>query len=391
MLLEVLPPLDWDKVGTETWGDIVRQVRQVGTKKVFGGMFSRDPQARSAIWDSVFRPVRQPDWWDGDAVYHPPGYEEPVSELERRLKAGEFVVTSEVAPPMSTATGKLCRNVEMVQAWVTAVNFTDCPSATPRMSSLACSKMALEHGAEPVLQIAARDRTRTGLQAEVIGASALGVRNILCLSGDSSRMGPKPQGRADVIDIDSIQMLWILRRMRDEGRYLDGRSIKFRPKYFLGAAAAPFASEPKFQAIREHKKVNAGAQFFQTNLVYDPDGMEIWLNELAKRNILDKVHILIGITPLKNLRIANYMHREIPGVSIPTHLLKRMEQAGDGAAEEGVQIALELIEAIKKKEGVNGIHLMAVGWESIVPRIVEESGLKLSNNQPEANGQPVPA
>ncbi|MCP4418102.1 MAG: hypothetical protein GY805_15880 [Chloroflexi bacterium] len=395
MLLEVLPPLDWDKVGTETWGDIVRQVKLVGTNKVFGDLLSRDPHVRTEIWDAVFRPVRQPDWWGGDAEYHPPAYEEPVSELERRLQSGEFVVTSEVAPPMSTATGKLRRNIDLVNEWVTAVNFTDCPSATPRMSSLACSKMALENGAEPVLQIAARDRTRTGLQAEVIGASAMGIRNVLCLSGDSSRMGPPPLGRADVIDIDSIQMLWILRRMRDEGRYLDGRfikSLKFRPKLFLGAAAAPFASEPKFQAIREHKKVNAGAQFFQTNLVYDPDGMEVWLNELAKRNILDKVHILIGITPLKSLRIANYMHHTIPGVSIPDHLLKRMEQAGDGAEEEGVQIALELIEAIKKKDGVNGIHLMAVGWESIVPRIVEESGLRLPLNpllEPKSNGQDV--
>lgn len=376
MLLEVLPPLDWDKVGTETWGDVVRQVRKVGTGKVVSGMLTRDAAVRTVTWDSVFRPVRQPDWWEGDSQYHPPAYDEPVSELERRLKAGEFVVTSEVAPPMSTATGKLCRNVEEVWPYVAAVNFTDCPSATPRMSSLACSKLALEHGAEPVMQIAARDRTRTGLQAEVIGAYTMGIRNILCLSGDSARMGPGPMGRSDVIDIDSIQMLWILRRMRDDGKYLDGRSIKFRPQYFLGAAAAPFASEPKFQAIREQKKVNAGAQFFQTNLVYDPDGMEVWLNELAKRNILDKVYILIGITPLKSLKMAEYMHYEVPGVFIPEKLLKRMEAAGkDGETEVGYEIALELIEAIRTKEGVNGIHLMPVGWEEIVPRLVTEAGL----------------
>jgi methylenetetrahydrofolate reductase (NADPH) len=226
-----------------------------------------------------------------------------------------------------------------------------------------------------VLQIAARDRTRTGLQADVIGASALGVRNALCLSGDHGRMGPAPMGRLDIVDIDSVQMLWILRRMRDEGRYLDGRAIKFPPQLFLGAAAAPYASRPEFQAIREHKKVNAGAQFFQTNLVFDPDGMEVWLNELAKRNVLDKVYILIGITPLKNFRMAEYMHNEVPGVFIPEPLLKRMEAAGDGAEEEGVAITLELIEAIRKLEGIHGIHLMAVGWEEIVPRIVTEAGL----------------
>jgi methylenetetrahydrofolate reductase (NADPH) len=375
MLLEVLPPLDWDKVGTETWADVINQVRNVGTKKVFTGLLSRDPHRRAEVWDSVFRPVRQPDWWQGDSNYHPPAYQEPVSELERRLRAGEFVVTSEVAPPMTTATGKLTRNIEMIKPYVAAMNFTDCPSATPRMSSIACSTIATQQGAEPVMQIAARDRTRTGLQAEVLGANALGIRNILCLSGDSMQLAPSPKGRMDVIDIDSIQMLWILRRMRDEGQYLDGRNIKYPPQVFLGAAAAPFASEPRFQAIREQKKVNAGAQFFQTNLVYDPDGLEVWLNELAKRDILDKVYILIGITPLKSLRVAQYMHNEVPGVFIPEKLMKRMEAAGDGASEEGVNIALELIEAIKDKQGVNGIHLMAVGWEQIVPRIVTEAGI----------------
>jgi methylenetetrahydrofolate reductase (NADPH) len=375
ILLEILPPLDWDKVGTETWGDVVRQIRQVGTKKFFSAMLSRNPKERAQAWDSVFRPIRQPDWWAGDREYHPPAYEGTMSELERRLQAGEFVVTSEVAPPMSTATGKLTRNIKMLKPYVAALNFTDSPSATARMSSLACSKIALENGAEPVMQIAARDRTRTGLQAEVIGASALGMHNVLCLSGDSARMGPGPLGRSDVIDIDSLQMIWILRRMRDEGMYLDGRQIKYPPKLFIGAAGAPFASKPRFQAIREHKKINAGAQFFQTNLVYDPDGLDNWLNELAKRNILDKVYILVGITPLKSLRMAEYMHHQVPGVIIPDHILNRLEKAGDGVEEEGVAIALELIDAIREKEGVNGIHLMAVGWESIVPRIVTEAGL----------------
>lgn len=377
-LLEVLPPLDWDKVGTETWGDVFAQVGKVGVRKFFGGLLSRDPRRRAETWDSVFYPVRQPTWWEGDSVYHPPAYTEPISELERRLRAGEFVVTTEVAPPMSTATGKLGRNIDMVKPYVAAVNFTDNPSATPRMSSLACATLALQHGAEPVMQIAARDRTRMGLQSEVIGASALGIRNVLCLSGDHSRMGPSPMGRADILDIDSIQMLWILRRMRDEGKYLDGRNIKETPRLFLGAAASPFASEPRFQALREHKKINAGAQFFQTNLVFDPDGMETWLNELAKRNLLDKVYILIGITPLKSLKMAQYMHNEVPGVFIPEPLMKRMEAAGDGAQEEGVQIALELIEAVKRlhgQQGIRGIHLMAVGWEEIVPRIVTEAGL----------------
>jgi methylenetetrahydrofolate reductase (NADPH) len=375
MLLEVLPPLDWDKVGTETWGDVVRQVKKVGVKKFFSEFISRDPVVRTIAYDQVFRPVRQPEWWQGDSEYHAPGYVEPISDLEKRLRAGEFVVTSEVAPPSSTSTRLLTQNIEMIKPYVAAINFTDCPSATPRMSSIACSKTALELGAEPVLQIAARDRTRTGLQAEVIGANALGMKNILCLSGDNARMGPPPLGRSDILDIDSVQMLWILRRMRDEGIYLDGRKIKYPPQVFLGAAASPFASEPRFQAIREHKKVNAGAQFFQTNLVYDLDGLEDWLNQLAKRDILDKVFILIGVTPLKSLNMANYLNNEVPGVWIPESLLKRMEDAGDGAEEEGITITLELIEEIKKKQGINGIHLMPVGWEKVVPRIVTEAGI----------------
>ncbi len=140
-----------------------------------------------------------------------------MSELERRLKDGQFVVTAEVAPPMSTATGQMTRNIQLVKPYVAAINFTDNPSATARMSSLACSVMAMQNGAEPVMQIAAREKTRTSLQSEVIGASALGIRNVLCLSGDSGRMGPAPMGRLDVLDLDSVQMLWILRRMRDEG------------------------------------------------------------------------------------------------------------------------------------------------------------------------------
>jgi len=330
---------------------------------------------RKEAWDSVFRPVRQPEWWNGDAQYHAPAYTEPVSNLERRLKAGEFVVTAEVAPPATVATNKLLKNIELVKPYVAAINFTDCPSASPRMSSWACSTLTVQAGAEPVMQIAARDRTRIGLQAEVLGSNALGVRNILCLSGDSMNMSSTPKGKMDILDMDSVHMLWILRRMRDEAIYMDGRAIKFPPKYFLGAAGSPYASDPRILAIREHKKINAGAQFFQTNLVYDPEKLDDWLEALEKRGVLDKVFILIGITPLKSLKVAKYMNEEVPGVSIPDKLVKRMEAAGDKADEEGVQIALELIEAVKNKKGVNGIHLMAVGWEEIVPRIITEAGI----------------
>jgi methylenetetrahydrofolate reductase (NADPH) len=298
--------------------------------------------------------------------------------LERRLAAGEFVVTSEIAPPLSIRTDKLIHNIEATRHYVTALNFTDNASAVPRMTSWACSQIALEHEAEPVLQISARNRSRGNLQSEVIGATALGVRNILCVTGDSAKLSPSPRERMEINDLDAIQMLWILRRMRDEGKYLDGREIKYPPKFFLGAAASPFSSDPRFQALREQKKVNAGAQFFQTNLVFDINGMELWLNELAKRNVLDKVYILIGITPIKSLKMAA-MLSEVPGVYVPEKIMRRMEAAHitGNAQEEGVQIALELISYIKRYhgQGIHGIHLMPVGWDEIVPRIVMESGL----------------
>jgi methylenetetrahydrofolate reductase (NADPH) len=378
LLLEVLPPLDWEKVGRDSWSDIFRNAGKIGLKKIASGLLSRSVETRKQTWDDIFRPVRQPDWWQGDSRYHPPAYTEPASDLERRLASGEFVVTCEVTPPLSSSTDKLIHNIEMVRPYVAAVNFTDNQSAIPRMSSWACSQVAMTHDAEPVLQMSARNRSRGTLQSEIIGATALGVRNVLCVTGDSAKLSPSPRDQMDINDLDAIQMLWILRRMRDEGKYLDGRAIKHPPHFFLGAAASPFSSNPKFQALREQKKVNAGAQFFQTNLIFDIDGMEIWLNELAKRNILDKVYILAGVTPIKSLKMAQRL-MEVPGVNLPMHILGRMEAANlsGNAQEEGIQIALELISRIKTyyKQGIHGIHLMPVGWDEIVPRIVVEAGL----------------
>lgn len=376
ILMEVLPPLDWDRVGTETWGEVVRQIRKFGTFAFLKSLFSKDKARKAFAWDSVFRTIRQPEWWNGDAEYHPPAYDEPISELERRLRSGNFVITTEISPPLGTATGKLKRDIEMVREYVAAVNFTDSASASPRMSSMACSKTAAELGVDPVLQIAARDKTRSGLQSEIVGANVMGVRNVLCVTGDNARIGPSPTSNTNILDVDAVQMLWILRRMRDEGTYLDGRKMKSPPKLFLGAAASPFASEPKFQALREHKKVNAGAQFFQTNLIFDAKRFDDWLEAVYARGFMDKVYILAGITPIRSLKMARYLHEKIPGVRVPEPILKKFEDAPeDGYEELGIQIALELIEAMKTKPGINGIHLMSVGWESVVPRIIKESGL----------------
>jgi methylenetetrahydrofolate reductase (NADPH) len=375
-LLEVLPPLDWDKVGTETWGDVVRSARKFGTRKFIRSRFSGDREYRKEAWESVFRPVRQPEWWQGDSEYHPPACDEPCSNLERELGSGKFVVTAEVSPPLSTATGKLKRDIEMMKDLVAAVNFTDSASASPRMSSMACSKVAAELGADPVLQVAARDKTRSGLQSDIMGANIMGVYNVLCITGDNARIGPSPTSNTNILDMDAVQMLWILRRMRDEGIYLDGRKMKAPPRLFLGAAASPFASEPRFQALREEKKVNAGAQFFQTNLIFDPDGLDLWLEALDRRKVLDRVYILAGVTPIRSRRMAYYLHEHIPGVRLPREILERFDSCREDDYEElGVEIALGIIEKIRGKKGINGLHLMSVGWEDIVPRILKEAGL----------------
>ncbi|MGD0340255.1 MAG: methylenetetrahydrofolate reductase C-terminal domain-containing protein [Bacteroidales bacterium] len=374
-LLEVLPPLDWSKTGTETWGDVVNQIRKTGSGYFIKSLFLKDKIRKDEAWDKVFKTIRQPEWWNGDSEYHKPAYNEPASKLETELRSGKFVIVTEITPPLSSGSKKLVNDIAIVKPWVSAVNFTDSSSARPRMSSLACSKSAVENGVEPVLQIAARDTTRTGLQSSAVGINSLGIKNILCVTGDNPIIGPSPTSDMNFVDIDSVQMLWILRRMRDEGFYLDGRKMKEPPRYFLGAATSPFASDPVLQAIRDQKKVNAGAQFFQTNIVFEPELLDPWLEQLDKRGVLDKVFILLGIAPLKSYKLAGYLHDKVPGVRLPQSVLNRMEKAGEGAQEEGVRITLEIIDKVKNKKGISGIHLMTLGWESIVPRIVSESGL----------------
>jgi methylenetetrahydrofolate reductase (NADPH) len=200
--------------------------------------------------------------------------------------------------------------------------------------------------------------------------------------------------KPDQFDMDAIQVLWMLRRMRDEGVYLNGRPIKQRPEFFLGAAASPFGVPPQYEAIRVEKKINAGAQFIQTQPILDYDGFTDWLEALDKRNLLDKVYILAGLIPLKSARAAHFMAEEVPGVVVPSEIVKRMDEAGDkeGQQEEGVTIALEIIERLKNTPGINGMHVMAVHWEAIVPRLIEESGVPrpIIPIQPESTGVPVP-
>lgn len=379
-LLEILAPLDWERVGRETWGGLLGKINKIGFKMFFSSL--KDKNLRNDLWEEIFISLRQPDWWQKNGNRHLPLCPNPVSELQLSLEAGEFVVTAEVAPPLSVSTDVFLGKLEALKSCVTAVNFTDSPSANSRMASWACSDLAIRSGVEPIMQITARDRTRTGIQTDIIGANALGIRNILCLSGDSMRMGNAPIGRMDVSDLDSVQMLWILNQMQSRGCYLDGREIKNPPLLFLGAAASPMASRADFEAIRTGKKIEAGAKFLQTNLIFDVNRLEIWLKELFRRKFLEKAFILVGVTPLKSSKMARFLNDNVPGVFVPDKIIERMEKAEKGGKkeevqEEGIRIALEIITRIKKLEGIgiNGIHLMAVGWEEIVPRLVKDSGL----------------
>lgn len=375
-LLEINAPLDGNRVGRETWIDLIKTWKKRETGPKFVDFFVNKEKFNKE-WEELFYEVRQPDWWRGDSAYHPPAYEEPVSLLEANLKAGQFVVTGEIAPPLSVSPSLISQKVEMLKGYVVAANFTDNASASARMNSMASSKICLDCGMEPIMQLQARDRSRVIIEADAMGAAGLGIRNILCLSGDHFKFGPSPMAVPNQFDMDSVQMLWMLRRMRDEGVYLDGRPIKKRPQWFLGAASSPFGTVPKFEAIRVEKKVNAGAQFIQTQPVFDCDRFLDWLEALDKRNLLDKVFILAGFVPLKSARAAHFMAEEVPGVFIPNEILERMDKAGSKEAEQevGFEIALELIERLKNNKAISGMHIMAVHWESIIPRLVTEASL----------------
>jgi len=377
-LLEVNPPIDGSRAGRETWLDLIQfyRERKQGPNPIH---FVTDRERFSREWDQFFHDLRQPDWWQGDAEYHAAAYDEPASFLEASLRTGRFVVTAEIAPPLGASGNIINKKVGWLSGYVTAANFTDNASASARMNSLASSHMCLEAGLEPVMQLQTRDRTRTVLQSDAMGAAGLGIRNILCLSGDHHRFGPDPIAIPDQFDMDAVQLIWMLRRMRDEHIYLDGRNIKQPPMFFLGAAGSPYGALPQYEAIRAEKKINAGAQFIQTQPVFDYDGFVSWLEALDKRNLLGKVHVLAGLVPLKSPNAAHFMADDVPGVKIPDEFIRRMEQAKDKESQQetGVAIALEIIEKLKATPGISGIHMMAVHWEDIVARLVTDAGLPL--------------
>lgn len=294
------------------------------------------------------------------------------SRLQKILESGGFSVTAEIGPPMS-ANGDLVRKkAAALKGIIDAANVTDNQTAIVRMSSIAASYLTLLEGVEPVVQMTCRDRNRIAIQSDLLGAYALGLRNVLCLSGDHQSFGNHPQSK-NVFDIDSIQLIQALKRMKEEKVFICGKTTKNPAEFFIGATANPFADPEELQLIRLHKKIEAGAEFIQTQAIYDIERFARWMEKVRALGLHKKSYILAGILVNKSLKSVE-MTKKVAGMDVPDVFIERMRKAVS-QEEEGIAMALELIESLRKIEGVSGIHIMAVGWESVVPVIIERAGL----------------
>ena len=295
------------------------------------------------------------------------------TNLEKVLSSGGFAVTAEAGPPKGTSGKVILRKAELLRTCCDAVNVTDNQTAIVRMSSLAGCVLLKQQGVDPVMQMVTRDRNRIALQSDVLGAVALGIGNILCLTGDHQKFGNHPTAKG-VFDLDSVQLVQTLKTLRDEKKFLSGDEVSGEVPLFIGAVENPFADPFEYRVIRLAKKVKAGADFIQTQAVYDVPKFARWMAKVCDRGLDTKVHVLAGIIPIKSVGMARYMRDYVSGVAVPDSIVARMEAAAS-AKDEGVKIALEIVEQVKEIPGVHGIHIMAVGWEEIVPEIIKKAGL----------------
>lgn len=296
------------------------------------------------------------------------------SRLEQVLAGGGFAVTAEIGPPKHSSPEGIIKHAELLKPYIHAANITDNQTAIARLSSIAAGVHVQNNGLEPVIQMTCRDRNRLAIQSDLLGAYSLGMKNVLCLSGDHQKFGNHPQSR-NVFDIDSIQLINMLKTMRDERKFQCGEEIKGpEPRFFIGAAANPFADPFEFRVLRLEKKINAGADFIQTQCIFDMERFEKFMELVRRRGLHKRAFILAGVTPLKSARAAKFMQRRVAGMIVPDEIIQRMEKAEDQKAE-GIKICVEQIKHLKQVEGVAGIHIMAIAWEEIVPEIVEKTGL----------------
>jgi methylenetetrahydrofolate reductase (NADPH) len=297
------------------------------------------------------------------------------SRLEKILKAGHLAVTSECGPPRGSDAQHIKKKAEMIKDYVDAINITDNQTSVTRLCSLASVIHLKLMGLEPVLQMVTRDRNRIALQSDILGAASFDIFNILCLSGDHQVFGDNPKGQ-NVFDLDSMQLLQTVRYMRDQGKFLGGDPIEKPPRMFVGAAANPFADPFEIRVPRLTKKVAAGAEFIQTQCIFNVEKFEAYMKLAGDRGLHEKVFILAGVTPLKSVGMAKYMKNRVPGMDVPDQIVKRMGGVPkDKQATEGIEICVETIQKLKQVEGVRGFHVMAIEWEEKVPEIVERAGL----------------
>lgn len=295
------------------------------------------------------------------------------SNLEKVLKSGHFAFTGELGPPRGTDAEEVKEKARFLKGNVDSVNITDNQTAMVRMSSWAASLIAIDEGLEPNYQMVCRDRNRLAMQADILGGAALGIRNMLCLSGDHQKFGDHPDAKG-VFDIDSIQLIAMVKQMRDEGLFLSGSEIEHPPKMFIGAASNPFADPFEWRVDRLAKKIEAGTDFIQTQCIYNMDKFRKFIHLANEEGLTEKVYILAGVTPMKSVGMARYMKSKVPGMDVPDEIIDRLKGADKNkVAQEGINIACEQIEEFKEMKGVHGVHMMAIEWEHKVPEIAEQA------------------
>jgi len=300
---------------------------------------------------------------------------ETPSRLQQILSKGEFAVTAECGPPRGANPEVIREKGGVLKGYVDAVNVTDNQTAIVRMSSIAACCHLLQIGLEPVVQMVTRDRNRIALQSDIMGAYSLGIKNILCLSGDHQSFGSQPDA-LNVFDIDSMNLIRTVQTMREKGKDMSGFELNESPRMFIGAAANPFADPFEYRVIRLAKKIDAGADFIQTQCIYNMDRFKEWMKMAREEGLTEKVHILGGVTPLKSAGMAKFMNNKVAGMDIPESLIKRMAGVPkEKTIEEGIKVCLETIAELREIKGVHGVHIMAIEWEEIVGRIAEEAGL----------------
>ena len=292
--------------------------------------------------------------------------------LREKINSGKFIVCGEIGPPQSCDGDVIRRKAQYFKGIADAVNITDNQTAIPRLSSIASAKILLDEGVEPIIQMTCRDRNRLAIQSDLLGAAALGIRNVLCLTGDYQKLGDNPEAKG-VFDLDSIQLIATVAQM-NSGYLLSGREMKKAPEFLIGGAANPFAVPFEMRLIRLYKKVKAGVNFIQTQPVFDPELFIRWMEKVVEMGLHEKVAILAGVMPVKSVNTLLHMREDVPGVKINDVYIRRMEKAADPQAE-GIKIAVEIIQTVKNIKGIRGVHIMPFMWESIMPTVLKEAGL----------------